>query len=94
MIYPKFLNKKAKVGITAPSCGIPEAKRELFQKSLDNLKGYGWDLTLTDNVYKCGKIASTPGDVRAAEFHALIENDNIEDYKSCHRKIELSITKR
>lgn len=78
MIYPKFLNKNAKVGITAPSCGIPEAKRELFQKSLNNLKGYGWDLTLTDNVYKCGKIASTPGDVRAAEFHALIENDNID----------------
>lgn len=78
MIYPKFLTKNAKVGVTAPSCGIPEEKKPLFLKSLDNLRAYGWDITLTDNVYKCGKIASTPGNVRASEFHSLIEDKNID----------------
>ena len=78
MIYPRFLTKNARVGITAPSCGIPEAKRDSFQMSLESLKKHGWDLTLTDNVYKCGKIASTPGDVRAAELHSLLENDSID----------------
>ena len=47
-------------------------------RSLDNLRAYGWDLTLTDNVYKCGKIASTAGDVRAKAFHSLIEDKNID----------------
>ena len=78
MIYPEFLKKNARVGITAPSCGIPEEKTPLFSKSLDNLRAYGWTLELSDNVYKCGKIASTPGDVRANEFHALIEDRSID----------------
>ncbi len=78
MIYPKFLKKGAKVGITAPSCGINEEKKPLFLKSLDNLRSYGWELTLTDNVYKCSKIASTPAKVRADEFHSLVEDKEID----------------
>lgn len=78
MIYPKFLKKGAKIGITAPSCGIPEEKKPLFLKSLDNLRSLGFELKLTDNVYKCGKIASTPGDVRATELHSLIEDKDID----------------
>ena len=78
MIYPKFLKKGAKIGITAPSCGISEEKKPLFLKSLDNLREYGWELKLTDNVYKCGKIASTSGKVRAEEFHSLIDDKEID----------------
>ena len=78
MIYPKFLKKGSKVGITAPSCGIPKEKKPLFLKSLDNLRAHGWELELTDNVYKCGKIASTPGIVRAHELHTLIGDESID----------------
>ena len=78
MIYPKFLTKPGKVGITAPSCGIPESKRAAFEKSLATLKRYGFDPTLTDNVYKCTKIASTPADVRASEFHSLVKRPDID----------------
>lgn len=78
MQYPAFLKKGAKVGITAPSCGISEGKKPLFLKSLDNLRAHGWELTLTDNVYACGKIASTPPEVRAAELHALVADPSID----------------
>ena len=78
MIYPEFLKKGARVGITAPSCGISAEKTPLFLRSLDNLRAYGWELTLTDNVYKCGKISSTSGEVRAREFHSLVEDKNID----------------
>ena len=78
MIYPKFLKKPATVGITAPSCGIPESKRASFEKSLATLAHYGLDTVLTDNVYKCGKIASTPADVRASELHSLIDRTDID----------------
>ncbi len=78
MIYPKFLTKGATVGITAPSSGVAEKNRESFEKALANLKSNGLNLVLTDNVYKCSKIASSPADVRAAEFHSLIENEKID----------------
>ena len=78
MIYPKLLTSGSRVGITAPSCGIAEEKREAFCQSLDNLRAHGWELTLTDNVYKCGRIASSEGAVRAREFHSLLENKNID----------------
>ena len=78
MIYPEFLKKGAKVGITAPSCGISEGDVPSFMKSLDNLRAHGWQLTLTDNVYKCGKIASTPGKVRADQLHSLIEDQSVD----------------
>ena len=78
MVYPRFLTKKARIGITAPSCGIGEEKVPAFLKSLDNLRAYGWELKLTDNVFKCGKIASTPGNVRANELHSLIEDKSVD----------------
>ncbi|MBQ1259194.1 MAG: LD-carboxypeptidase [Clostridia bacterium] len=78
MIYPEFLREGSKIGITAPSCGIPEEKRPLFELSLSNIKNAGFDLSLTDNVYKCGKIASTPGDVRANELLSLTRDDSVK----------------
>ena len=78
MIYPNFLKKGSKVGITAPSCGVSERDVPAFMKSLDNLRAYGWNPTLTDNVLKRGKIASSPGNVRAAELHSLIEDPRID----------------
>lgn len=78
MIYPKFLSERATAGITAPSCGIPEVKRGAFAKSLGTLERNGIKTILTDNVYKCGMIASTPPDVRARELHSLIERADID----------------
>lgn len=77
MIYPTFLKKGDAVGITAPSCGISPEKKTAFLKSLENLRACGFTPVLTDNVYACGKIASTPPARRAAELHALIEDENI-----------------
>jgi len=78
MIYPKFLKRGSKIGITAPSCGIPEEKRHLFELSLYNINKEGFELSLTENVYKCGKIASTPGPVRASELLSLTRDDSID----------------
>lgn len=78
MIYPSFLKNGSRIGITAPSCGIPEEKRELFSLSLSNIEKAGFELVLTDNVYKCGKIASTPGRVRADELLSLTSDRSID----------------
>lgn len=78
MIYPNFLRPNDTIGITAPSCGVPEAKRENFELSLSQIKKQGYNITLTDNVYKCGQIASSPADVRAKELHSLLEDPDID----------------
>ena len=77
MLYPEFLHAGSKIGITAPSCGIPEEKRRLFELSLDNIKKAGFDTVLTDNVYKCGKVASTSGETRARELISLTKREDI-----------------
>lgn len=78
MIYPKFLTKNATVGITAPSSGVAEKNREAFAKALANLQKHGWNTILTENVYRCDGIASSPADERAAQFHSLIDDPAID----------------
>ncbi len=78
MIYPQFLKSGSKIGITAPSSGVPEEKRQCFELSLSNIKKEGYELLLTDNVYKTEGIASTPADVRAKEFNSLLEDNSVD----------------
>ncbi len=78
MIYPKFLKVGSRIGITAPSSGVPEEKRQNFELSLSHIKNEGYSVVLTDNVFKTEGIASTSRRVRADEFHSLVENPDID----------------
>lgn len=72
MFYPNFLKCGDKIGVTAPSFGIPEKKRESFMLSINNIEKAGYNVTLTDNVFKTECIASTPATTRASQFRSLV----------------------
>lgn len=78
MNYPKFIKNGSLIGVTAPSCGIREEKREAFEKSLAFIRSKGYRVTLTDNVFKSAGIASSPADVRVREILSLVENPDVD----------------
>ncbi len=78
MLYPKFLRAGSKIGVTAPSSGIPEEKRKNFELSLSNIRKEGYSLVFTDDVFKTEGIASTDRYSRASELHSLIEDPSVD----------------
>ncbi len=76
MLYPKFLRSGDRIGITAPSSGIKN--RDAFMMSVANIEKEGYRVTLTDNVFRCEGLASTPADVRIAQLQGLISDPDIK----------------
>lgn len=76
MQYPKFLEKKDTIGITAPSQGVGD-NIESFEKSIATLKKYGYQIKETASVRNKG-IASTTGENRSKELDELITDKNIK----------------
>ena len=77
MIYPNFL-KEGKIGITALSMGVDEAKKDSFNVSLDYLKSRGINTYCTKNVYSNNKVVSSQKKKRAKEFNELITKKDID----------------
>lgn len=78
MIYPKFLQRGAHIGVTAPARGIkPDAKAD-FERSIEFIRSQGYRVTLTDNVFGKCKIPSSPADVRVAELLSLLETPDVD----------------
>ena len=75
MKYPKFLSKKSKVGICAPSMGVGDYIEE-YERSIGNLRKY-FDIVETSSVRNSGLVSNTSL-VRAEEFHDLIKDNDID----------------
>ncbi len=76
MLYPKFLAPGSRIGVTAPSSGIRD--REAFELSLSHVKAQGYQVQLTDNVYRTEGIASTDPHTRVRQFEQLLTDPAIE----------------
>lgn len=76
MQYPKFLQKNDIIGITAPSQGVGDNIKS-FEKSLNTLRKYGYNIKETESVRNTG-ITSTTGKKRSAELDELISDENIK----------------
>lgn len=76
MIYPKYLEDGSTIGITACSAGVLK-KIEKYEKSINNVKKYGFNLVETNNVRTDG-VVSSDNITRAKELESLFTNDNID----------------
>ena len=72
MIYPKFLEKNDKVGITALSCGCADCHEEITNGINSYKKDY--DVIVTDNVYG-EHVVSSDVKTRINEFNNLLDKD-------------------
>ena len=76
MIYPKYLEDGSTIGITACSAGVLK-KIEKYEKSINNVKKYGFNLVETNNVRTDG-VVSSDNITRAKELESLFTNDDID----------------
>lgn len=76
MQYPRFLEKNDTIGITAPSAGVGD-NILAFEKSLETLRKYGYQIKETASVRNKG-IVSTTGEKRSKELDELITDQNIK----------------
>ena len=72
MIYPKFLEKNDKVGITALSCGCNDALDEI-EKAIEFYKK-NYEVIVTDDVYG-EHLVSADTKTRVEEFNTLLNHN-------------------
>lgn len=78
MIQYPFLNKQAKIGVTAPSSGVPSGLHHLLNQSADRLKDKGFAVSFGDTAWTQEKVRSAGAEIRAAEFMKMMTDDSIE----------------
>lgn len=76
MRYPKFLNSKSIIGITAPSAGVGRNISD-YEKSLANIKRFFTNVIETPNVRVNEEVSSSPEE-RAIELNSLLTDKNVE----------------
>lgn len=79
MIFPKYIKKGDTIGVTATSGGITnELKKKRFANAAEQLKSRGYHVIVTDNVYTSDwRGCSASGRERAAQFNALLDNNQV-----------------
>ncbi len=75
MRYPKFLKDNDTIGITAMSAGVGNSIED-FEKSLKNIKSYGFNVIETDNV-RVSRYVSSSGEERANQLNDLVNNKKV-----------------
>ena len=75
MIYPKFLNNKSTIGITAPSAGVGH-KLESFDLSIKNINKH-FNIIETESVRNNNVVSNIP-QIRGKEFNELINNKDVD----------------
>ncbi len=79
MIYPKFINKKSTIAVTAPSDGIviPQEQKRL-DKAKINLENKGYNVIETKNVRTSKNNRSTSPKERAKQLEELFKNKEVD----------------
>ena len=72
MRYPKFLNNKSTIGVTAPSMGIGSKEKD-YELSINNLSKH-FNIIETKSVRNDGLVSNT-NKIRAKELDELITNN-------------------
>lgn len=80
MVIPKYLKTGSKIGVTAPSGGAyKDLDRVRFENAAKKLQEKSYDVIFTDDVFLSDGLGrSADKKVRADEFMALINNENID----------------
>jgi muramoyltetrapeptide carboxypeptidase len=77
IMYPS-LNKNAKIGVMAPSSGVPSELHHLLNQSALRLTDRGYDVLFGDTAWTQEKVRAASAEVRAAEFMKMMNDDFIE----------------
>jgi muramoyltetrapeptide carboxypeptidase len=75
--YPSF-EKKATIGVTAPSSGVEEKLHELVKLSCSRLEERGYHIICGDTVWTQDKAKSSPAKKRAQEFSEMMKDEAID----------------
>lgn len=76
MIYPKFIEKNATIGVCAPSAGVGK-KLDIYTQSLDFLKQEGYKIKETASVRK-NNDRSAGAKTRAKEIDELVTDKDVD----------------
>ena len=88
MKYPKFISEKSIIGVPAPSDGADsEVKINRYKNAYERFKNLGYEVVLSNNLYKSDKGRSSSAKIRAKEindmfksnlnFILVLSNDNV-----------------
>lgn len=75
--YPQ-LNTCATIGVTAPSSGVASELHELVKLACSRLERNGFQVVCGDTVWTQDKAKSAPALKRAAEFNAMMADNEID----------------
>ncbi|MDR7078103.1 muramoyltetrapeptide carboxypeptidase LdcA involved in peptidoglycan recycling [Neobacillus niacini] len=78
MITYPFLEKKATIGVTAPSSGVEPELYDLVKLSCSRLEGQGFRVICGDTVWTQDKAKSSPAMKRAQEFNGMMQDEAID----------------
>ncbi|MBM7578648.1 S66 family peptidase [Jeotgalibacillus terrae] len=78
MIQYPSLHKPATIGVTALSSGVPEALHPLLKGAEKSLQKRGYQLIFGESAWTQHKAKSAPADVRAKDFHSIIQNGKVD----------------
>jgi muramoyltetrapeptide carboxypeptidase len=74
--YPS-LEKRATIGVTAPSSGVEEELHELVKLSCSRLEERGYSIICGNTVWTQDKAKSSPAKKRAQEFNEMMKDETI-----------------
>lgn len=78
MIVPRNIKQGDTIGVTATSGGVSkEQDINRFQNGVRKLQERGYQVRMTDNVFRSDKGRSSDGPTRAAEFGQLVDQPDI-----------------
>lgn len=77
IIYP-HLKMGATIGVTAPSSGVPTGLHKLVTLACSRLEKEGYQTSCGETVWTQSKAKSAPAVKRAAEFNAMMANNEID----------------
>lgn len=78
MITYPVLKKGSTIGVTAPSSGVPAELHELLTLACKRAEERGYSTVCKDTAWTQQKARSADAAIRAAEFNAMLRDENID----------------
>ncbi|GGB63043.1 S66 family peptidase [Fictibacillus barbaricus] len=75
--YPE-LKRNARIGVTAPSSGVPSILHDMFKQLCERMEQRGYEVICGNTVWTQEKAKSAPANVRAAELNEMLKSDDID----------------
>src|SRR5690606_18010440 len=78
MIKYPLLEKRATIGVTAPSSGVEEELHDLLHTAFKSLENRGFSITCGETAWTQEKAKSAPAKKRAEEFNRMMLDKDIQ----------------